>query len=193
MAMKVLGITGYSGAGKTTLLEKLIPALKAHGQRVSVIKHTHHEFDIDKPGKDSWRHRKAGAHEVLVVSDLRWALMRELETPADPDWHDLLHRLDASVDWVLVEGFKHGDLPKLEIWRPEAGKPVLYPQDARIVAVATPLSISTPVSLPVQPAAGVALLDIDQPEAIAGWMMDHAQAFEAVETVKTNLPRNLAP
>ncbi|KAF1018291.1 MAG: Molybdopterin-guanine dinucleotide biosynthesis adapter protein [Paracidovorax wautersii] len=168
--MKVLGIAGYSGAGKTTLLERLIPALGALGQRVSVIKHTHHDFDVDQPGKDSWRHRQAGAHEVLVASDCRWALMHENRPPAEPDWRALLARLDGGVDWVLAEGFKHGDLPKLEVWRAANGKPVRYADDTRVIAIATPDS----AQLPVPPAAGVAVLDLDQPQAIAQWLVSHS-------------------
>lgn len=168
--MKVLGIAGYSGAGKTTLLERLIPALRGLGQRVSVIKHAHHDFDVDQPGKDSWRHRQAGAQEVLVASGRRWALMREQASPAGPDWRALLARLDAEVDWVLVEGFKHGDLPKLEVWRADNGKPVRYPEDARIIAVAAPAA----ARLPQPPAEGVAVLDLDQPRAIARWLVEQA-------------------
>src|SRR3982751_1437480 len=139
--MNVIGFAGYSGAGKTTLVERLIPVLKRHGQRVSVVKHAHHKFDIDHPGKDTYRHREAGAFEVVVASDKRLALMREFEQPAQLDVHQLVAELDSRVDWVLVEGFKHSDLPKFEVWRAslegEAPRPACYAEDGFIVAVAT--------------------------------------------------------
>ena len=120
--MKVVGFAGYSGSGKTTLVEGLIPALKALGQRVSVIKHAHHSFDIDQPGKDTWRHREAGAFEVLVSSSRRLALMREFEVEAAPSVHHLIAELYEGVDWVLVEGFKSSDLLKVEVWRAASGQ-----------------------------------------------------------------------
>lgn len=134
--MKVLGIAGYSGAGKTTLLEKLIPRLCADGVRVSLVKHAHHGFDIDQPGKDSYRHRKAGAGEVLVASDVRWALMHENAAPEPPDLQDMLARL-SPCDLVLVEGWKHDPIPKIEVHRADNGKPWLYPDDENIQAVAS--------------------------------------------------------
>lgn len=134
--MKVLGIMGYSGAGKTTLLEKLIPLLRAEGVRVSVIKHVHCEFDIDQPGKDSYRHRQAGAGEVLVASDMRWALMHENATAGAPQLPDLLARL-SPCDLVLVEGWKRDPIPKIEVHRADNGKPWLYPDDVNILAVAS--------------------------------------------------------
>lgn len=134
--MKVLGIAGYSGAGKTTLLEKLIPLLRADGLRVSLIKHAHHGFDLDQPGKDSYRHRKAGAGEVLVASDVRWALMHENETAEPPQLQTLLARL-SPCDLVLVEGWKRDPIPRIEVHRTENGKPWLYPDDANILAVAS--------------------------------------------------------
>ena len=115
--MKVVGFAGFSGSGKTTLVERLIPALKQRGLRVSVIKHAHHKFDIDQPGKDTWRHRQAGAFEVVVASDKRLALMREFEQPATLSVHHLIAELYDGVDWVLVEGFKGSDLLKIEVWR----------------------------------------------------------------------------
>lgn len=134
--MKVLGIAGYSGAGKTTLLEKLIPLLRADGVRVSLIKHAHHGFDVDQPGKDSWRHRQAGAGEVLVASDVRWALMHENEALEPPQLRDLLARL-SPCDLVLVEGWKRDPIPKIEAHRADNGKPWLYPDDENILAVAS--------------------------------------------------------
>lgn len=134
--MKVLGIAGYSGAGKTTLLEKLIPLLRADGVRVSLIKHAHHGFDVDKPGKDSYRHRQAGAGEVLVASDVRWALMHENVALEPPQLQDLLARL-SQCDLVLVEGWKRDPVPKIEVHRADNGKPWLYPDDENILAVAS--------------------------------------------------------
>ena len=115
--MKVVGFAGYSGAGKTTLVEKLIPVLKRLGQRVSVVKHAHHKFDIDHPGKDTYRHREAGAFEVVVASDKRLAVMREFEAPVELSVHQLLAEVLPVADWVLVEGFRHSDVLKIEIWR----------------------------------------------------------------------------
>lgn len=132
---RVLGIAGWSGAGKTTLLDKLIPALVARGLRVSTIKHAHHSFDVDKPGKDSHRHRLAGATEVLVSSGQRYALMHELRGAPEPSLADLLARL-SPVDLVLVEGFKREGHAKIEVWRHCVGKPLLQPDDPAIVAVA---------------------------------------------------------
>jgi len=134
--MKVLGIAGYSGAGKTTLLEKLIPLLRADGVRVSLVKHAHHSFDIDQPGKDSYRHRKAGAGEVLVASDVRWALMHENAGTEAPQLQALLARL-SPCDLVLAEGWKRDPIPKIEVHRAANGKPWLYPDDAHILAVAS--------------------------------------------------------
>ncbi|MFZ4287055.1 molybdopterin-guanine dinucleotide biosynthesis protein B [Variovorax sp. HJSM1_2] len=170
--MKVVCFAGYSGAGKTTLLERLIPALKAGGQRVSVVKHAHHQFDIDQPGKDSYRHRKAGAFEVLVASDLRLALMRELEVPTPPNVHSLLALLDNGIDWALVEGFKNSDLPKLEIWRASAGKPAIYPYDPLVLAIITDdaASLPEPTALPV--------LDLNDAGQIAAWLAQHAARFD---------------
>lgn len=134
--MKVLGIAGHSGAGKTTLLEKLIPLLRADGVKVSLIKHAHCGFDVDRPGKDSYRHRQAGAGEVLVASDVRWALMHENETARPPKLPELLARL-SPCDLVLVEGWKRDPIPKIEVHRAANGKPWLYPDDDNILAVAS--------------------------------------------------------
>src|SRR3954469_13514917 len=125
--MKVVGFAGYSGSGKTTLIEGLIPALKARGLRVSVVKHAHHDFDIDRPGKDTFRHREAGAFEVVVASSKRLGLMREFEQPAKLKVHQLIAELWDGVDWVLVEGFKGSDLLKIEVWRAESAQPARYP------------------------------------------------------------------
>jgi molybdopterin-guanine dinucleotide biosynthesis protein B len=132
--VQVIGFAGWSGAGKTTLIKKLIPALTAMGCSVSTIKHAHHEFDIDKPGKDSWEHRRAGATEVLVGSANRWALMHELRDEPEPSLAELLAHLHP-VDFVLIEGFKQGEHPKIEVHRKVNGKPFLYPEDPSIVAL----------------------------------------------------------
>lgn len=133
--MKVFGFAGYSGSGKTTLIEKLIPRFTARGLAVSLIKHTHHNFDVDQPGKDSYRHRQAGASEVLLTCDTRWVLMHELRGAPEPTLPELVARL-SPVDLVVVEGFKTGNHPKLEVHRASVGKPLLYPNDPYIVAVA---------------------------------------------------------
>jgi len=132
--MKVLGIAGYSGSGKTTLMEHVIPLLVQHSVRVSVIKHAHHSIDLDTPGKDSWRHREAGAHEVMVASSRRWALLHELREAPEPTLSELISRL-GPCDLVLVEGFKHEPIAKLEVHRAANGSPTLYPDDARIIAL----------------------------------------------------------
>ena len=134
--MRVIGFAGWSGAGKTTLLRRLIPLLTAQGLRVSTVKHAHHGFDVDQPGKDSWEHRQAGAHEVLVASAARWALMHEHRDDLEPGLLHLLHRL-SPVDLVLVEGFKRDTHPKIELYRASVGKPLLHPGDPTIRAVAS--------------------------------------------------------
>jgi molybdopterin-guanine dinucleotide biosynthesis protein B len=158
--MKVFAIAGYSGSGKTTLLEKVIPCLTGRGLKVSVIKHTHHGFDIDRPGKDSYRHREAGAHEVMIACGVRWALMKELRDGPEPCLDDLLSRLEPC-DLVLVEGFKREPIPKLEVYRPANGKPPLYPEWPDVVAVATEVPLDTP--LPQLP--------INDPEAVAAFIV----------------------
>ncbi|MDM0113154.1 molybdopterin-guanine dinucleotide biosynthesis protein B [Variovorax sp. J22R133] len=174
--MKVIGFSGYSGAGKTTLVERLIPVLKMHGQRVSVVKHAHHKFDIDHPGKDTYRHRQAGAFEVVVASDRRLALIREFERPSQLSAHHLIAELYEGVDWVLVEGFKQSDLLKLEVWRlPEPGekpRPARYPEDDYIVGIATDAADHLP-----QP-TGLPIFDVNDVEAIGQWLLENADRFE---------------
>lgn len=160
--MKIFGFAGYSGSGKTTLIEKLIPLLTARGLRVSLIKHAHHTFDVDTPGKDSYRHRHAGCTEVLVTSSRRWVLMHELRGAAEPDLNEQLMHL-SPCDLVLVEGFKHEPIPKIEVYRALVGEPLLHPHDANIVAVASDAAIDT--RLPQ--------LDINQPVQIADFMLKH--------------------
>jgi len=168
--MRIIGIAGWSGAGKTTLLAKLIPRLTARGVRVSTVKHAHHAFDVDQPGKDSHTHRMAGATEVLVSSVNRWALVHELRGAAEPKLSDLLGKL-APVDLVIVEGFKHGAHPKLEIYRSAVGKPPLHPDDPHIVAVAS----DAPV-----PSARVPVVALDDVDAIADLVLAHAAPIAAL-------------
>lgn len=170
--MKVVGFAGFSGSGKTTLVEQLIPALKLRGQRVSVVKHAHHRFDIDHPGKDTWRHREAGAFEVLAASPRRLVLMRELEAIAEHSVHDLIAQLRADVDWVLVEGFKQSNLPKVEVWRKTHGKPLRFPDDPHIVAIATDDADALPVT------AHCPVLDLNAADDVAAWLVDNEQRFE---------------
>src|SRR5260370_10616248 len=132
--MRIFGLAGWSGSGKTTLLAALIPELVARGLSVSTIKHAHHEFDIDQPGKDSWRHRQAGAREVMVASARRWAVMHELRGAPEPSLDELVARM-SPVDLLLVEGRKRHPHPKIEVHRPALGKPLLYPDDPWCVAI----------------------------------------------------------
>lgn len=141
--MRVIGFCGPSGVGKTTLIERLLPELRSRGLRVSVIKHAHSNFDIDQPGKDTWRHRRAGAFEVLIASGQRLAKLREYEVPGQPSVHQLIAEL-IECDWVLVEGFKHADIPKIEVWRQAKPNVALYPNDPFVIAVATDDSASLP-------------------------------------------------
>jgi molybdopterin-guanine dinucleotide biosynthesis protein B len=134
--MRIFGLAGWSGSGKTTLMAALIPEIVARGVTVSTVKHAHHSFDIDQPGKDSWRHRQAGAREVMIASAHRWALMHELRDDPEPEL-DLLLRQMSPVDVVLIEGFKRHRHPKVEIYRRSLGKPLLHPDDPDIVAIAS--------------------------------------------------------
>ena len=160
--MRIFGLAGWSGSGKTTLLAALIPELVARGVSVSTIKHAHDEFDIDRPGKDSWRHREAGAAEVMVASARRWALMHELRGDPEPPLDDLVARM-SPVDLLLVEGFKRQSHPKLEVHRPSLGKPLIYPDDPHVVAIATDEPVAAP--LPLLPLADAG--------AIAAFITDH--------------------
>ncbi|MBX3453035.1 molybdopterin-guanine dinucleotide biosynthesis protein B [Ferrovibrio sp.] len=155
--MRVLGITGFSGAGKTTLLEKLIPLLVSRGMRVSTLKHAHHGFDVDVPGKDSYRHRAAGASEVLIASARRYAILHELRDQPEPGLEALLARM-SPVDLVLVEGYKREGHAKIEIWRQANGQPLLQPDDPAIIAVAcdTDPPHRTAPRLDIDDAAGIA-------------------------------------
>lgn len=166
----MIGITGWSGSGKTTLLTAMTRELVARGLTVSTVKHAHHGFDIDKPGKDSYRHREAGAREVLVSSGLRWALMHELDGP-EPSLPELLRQL-SPVDIVLVEGFKTNPHPKIEVYRPSIDQPPLWPGRDDIVAVATNVPI---------PDCGRPILKLDDPQAIVAWMLRFLQRDAAVQ------------
>ena len=167
--MKVIGIAGWSGAGKTTLLTRVIPCLTARGLRVSTIKHAHHAFDIDQPGKDSHTHRMAGATEVLVSSANRWALMHELRGAPELTLGALLEKL-SPVDLVLVEGFKREAHPKLEVFRASVGKPLLAPDDQNIVAIASDGAV----------AARVPVVPLDDVEAVADFLVAKAAPLDAV-------------
>ena len=172
--MNVVCFAGYSGSGKTTLVEALIGALKLRGLRVSVVKHAHHKFDIDHVGKDTWRHREAGAFEVVAASSRRLALMREFEQDTQLTVHQLIAQLHDGVDWVLVEGFKQSDLLKVEVWRPDAGQPARYVDDDFVVAIATDDASRLPVPT-LRP-----VLDLNAPDAVAQWLVDHADRFTYV-------------
>lgn len=168
--MNVIGFCGYSGSGKTTLVEQLIDHLKRAGQRVSVVKHAHHAFDIDHEGKDSWRHRRAGAFEVVIASDRRLAKIREFEQRAAPDVNDLIAEL-SDCDWVLVEGFKRAALPKIEIWRASTGQPVQYPDDPHIVAICTDSAAALPLP------TGLPVIDLNDAAAVAAFLLRRPERF----------------
>lgn len=168
VALKVIGFAGWSGAGKTTLLVKLIPLLVERGFAVSTIKHAHHAFDVDKPGKDSYEHRQAGAREVLVASAARFALMHELRGAPEPDLGALLAKL-SPCDLVLIEGFKRDRHPKIEVHRAANGKSFLYPDDPSIVAVASD-QVATVGSVPPH-------VPLDDIEAISALALSHAATY----------------
>ncbi|HET7125167.1 MAG TPA: molybdopterin-guanine dinucleotide biosynthesis protein B [Bradyrhizobium sp.] len=167
--MKVIGLAGWSGAGKTTLLARVIPHLLDKGLRVSVIKHAHHSFDVDVPGKDSWVHRQSGATEVLVSSGRRWALMHELRGAPEPRLPELLRKM-SPVDLVIVEGFKSEPHRKIEVYRAANGKAMLFPDDPGIVGIATDAELKT--TLPVA--------HLDDIPAIAAMMQRSALLIEDV-------------
>ncbi|HEX2215919.1 MAG TPA: molybdopterin-guanine dinucleotide biosynthesis protein B [Xanthobacteraceae bacterium] len=168
--MRIIGLAGWSGAGKTTLLARVLPRLIGSGLLVSTVKHAHHSFDMDQPGKDSHTHRLAGATEVLVSSAARWALVHELRGAPEPLLPALLRKLNP-VDLVVVEGFRRGAHPKLEVFRAANGKPLLAPDDPYIVAVAADAAL---------PEAKVPVLALDDYEAIVEALLKHAAPLEAV-------------
>jgi molybdopterin-guanine dinucleotide biosynthesis protein B len=161
--MRVFGLAGWSGSGKTTLLTALIPELVSRGITVSTLKHAHHAFDVDQPGKDSWRHRQAGAREVMISSQNRWALMHELRGAPEPTFEELVRRM-SPVDLLLVEGFKHHPHPKIEVYRPSLGKPLLHPEDPSVVAIA---------SDEMMPGLGLPWLPRSDVSAVATFILGH--------------------
>lgn len=161
--MKIFGLAGWSGSGKTTLVMRLLPELIGRGYAVSTVKHAHHNFDIDKPGKDSYEHRRAGATEVMVSSANRWALMHENRGTEEPDLDSLVERM-TPVDLLLVEGFKRYGHTKMEVHRPETGKDLLCVNDTRIVAVASDTAL---------PQVPVPVLDLNNVPAIADFIVAH--------------------
>jgi molybdopterin-guanine dinucleotide biosynthesis protein B len=163
--MRIFGLAGWSGSGKTTLMTALIPELVFRGITVSTLKHAHHAFDVDHPGKDSWRHRQAGAREVMVSSQNRWALMHELRGAPEPSFDELVRRM-SPVDLLLVEGFKRNPHPKIEVHRPSLGKPLLYPEDPFVVAIASD------EALPGLPLPWLPLTDAG---AIADFILGHEE------------------
>jgi molybdopterin-guanine dinucleotide biosynthesis adapter protein len=164
MSMRVIGLAGWSGSGKTTLITKVIPVLVGRGLKVATIKHAHHEFDIDRPGKDSWLHREAGASEVVVASSRRWALVHELRNAPELSLADLLAKL-SPADLVIIEGFKRHAHPKLEVYRAAVGKPLIYPHDDCVVAIASDNAL---------PQAELPVLMLDDIEAIANVLVAEA-------------------
>jgi molybdopterin-guanine dinucleotide biosynthesis adapter protein len=168
--VKVIGLTGSSGSGKTTLLTAMTRVLVADGLTVSTVKHAHHGFDIDQPGKDSYRHREAGAREVLVASGARWALMHELDGP-EPSLPELLGRL-SPVDVVIVEGFKSNPHPKIEVWRQSLNRPPMWPERNDIVAVASDVRI---------PSCDKVILQLNDAKAIVTWMLRFLETDAAMQ------------
>lgn len=179
--MRVIGLAGWSGAGKTTLLTRLIPRLIGRGLRVSTVKHAHHGFDVDHPGKDSYAHRVAGATEVLVSSSVRFALMHELRGAKEPSLADLLGKL-SPVDLVIIEGFKREPHPKLEVWRACVGRPRLYPDDPDIIAIASDEAL---------PDAPIPSLPLADAHAIVDLLVERAIPFEeAIARARTPIWRS---
>ena len=172
--MRIIGLAGWSGSGKTTLLTKVIPRLVRRGLKVSTLKHAHHAFDVDQPGKDSHSHRIAGATEVLVGSANRWALVHELRGDAEPPLATLLAKL-SPVDLVVIEGYKREAHPKLEVYRAAVGKPLLHPDDPAIAAVASDEPL---------PAARVPVVDLDDIERIADVLIHHAAPLETLRATR---------
>ena len=171
--MRIIGLAGWSGSGKTTLLTKVIPRLTARGLKVSTVKHAHHSFDLDQPGKDSHTHRLAGATEVLVGAASRWALMHELRGEPEASLQALLAKL-SPVDLVLIEGFKRETHPKLEVYRASVGKPLLHPDDPHIVAVASDAAL---------PGAAVPVVSLDDIDAIVDVMLAKAAPIDPIGAV----------
>ena len=166
----LLGFAAFSGTGKTTLLLKLIPVLKANNVRIAVIKHAHHKFDVDKPGKDSYELRKAGATPMLISSSRRIAIMIDKEEEKEPELNDLLSYIDPEkVDLVLVEGFKQWPFPKIELHRPATGKSLLFPNDDNIIAIAHDETLTTQARIPT--------MDINNTEEIAEFVLNYVKSY----------------
>ena len=162
--MKVFGFAGWSGSGKTTLIEQLVPRFTRAGLTVSLVKHAHHSFDVDRPGKDSYRHREAGCLEVMVSSEKRWVIQHELRGDPEPPLERQIERM-SPCDLLLIEGYKRAAIPKLEVYRQANGKPLLHPEDPQIVAVAA--DVALPTKLP--------RFDLDEYDRIADFVLTHAQ------------------
>jgi molybdopterin-guanine dinucleotide biosynthesis adapter protein len=170
MSTRIVGLAGWSGSGKTTLITRVIPVLAGRGLKIATVKHAHHEFDVDRPGKDSWLHRAAGASEVLVASSRRWALIHELRGEPEPPLEDLLAKL-SPADLIIVEGFKRQAHPKLEVYRAVVGKPFLHPDDNCIVAIASDESL---------PHAPLPVLSLDDIEGIANVLQAEALPLDQI-------------
>ena len=177
--MRIVGLAGWSGSGKTTLVTSVIPVLVRRGLKVATIKHAHHGFDIDQPGKDSWLHREAGASEVAVVSSRRWAIVHELGDEPEPPLGEVLAKL-SPVDLVIVEGFKRYAHPKLEVYRAAVGKPLLHPDDDCIVAIATDAPLKE---------AQVPVVMLDDVESIANILQAEAAPREQIANLRVEVPR----
>jgi molybdopterin-guanine dinucleotide biosynthesis protein B len=162
--MKVFGFAGWSGSGKTTLIEQLVPRFTRAGLTVSMVKHAHHSFDVDQPGKDSYRHREAGCTEVMVSSEKRWVIQHELRGDPEPPLERQIERM-SPCDLLLIEGYKRYPMPKLEVYREANGKPLLHPEDPHIVAIAADVPLAT--KLP--------RFDLDEYDRIAAFVLTHSQ------------------
>jgi molybdopterin-guanine dinucleotide biosynthesis protein B len=184
--MRIIGLAGWSGSGKTTLVTSVIPVLVKRGLKVATVKHAHHDFDTDQPGKDSWLHRQAGACEVAIVSSRRWAIVHELgqgpQQEPEPPLADMLAKL-GEVDLVIVEGFKRHPHPKLEVYRAAVGKPLLYPDDNCIVAIATDAPL---------PDAQLPVIMLDDVETIANVLHAEAMPREQIAELERKTPRGEA-
>jgi molybdopterin-guanine dinucleotide biosynthesis adapter protein len=170
MSMRIVGLAGWSGSGKTTLITKVIPVLAARGLKIATVKHAHHDFDVDQPGKDSWLHRAAGATEVMVASSRRWALIHELRGEPEPPLKGLLAKL-SPADLIIVEGFKRHAHPKLEVYRAAVGKPLVYPGDDCIVAIASDGPL---------PEAPLPVLRLDDIEGVANVLQAEALPLDQI-------------
>ena len=170
--MHIVGVCGTSGSGKTRLAQRLVAEFAAQGVKISVIKHAHHNVDVDTPGKDSWVLRKAGAYETMLVSSRRWMLIRELEEEnLNPDLREVIAQMQ-HCEWLIFEGFKHADLNKIEVWRQENGKPALYPQDNYVQALITADQdkLPEPTLLPI--------FSPDSAAEVVTWLQEHKALFK---------------